>query len=77
MRIARITRLGALYGASISAGTFDEVGQVVLKPIDFREVIDVHITNAVGGIQFAHMEDMIHFWRRNQKMRTYVIFLRK
>ena len=51
MRISRIARHCALYGASIAAKTFDALYQVVLNPIDFDEVIDVHIENAAGYIK--------------------------
>ena len=48
MRIARLGRLDALYGSSMSAQTFEAAGQLVLNPGDFGGVIDVNIAKDVG-----------------------------
>ena len=60
----------ALCDASTSAQTCEEVGQAVLNPSYFEEVIDVHIANAVRDIKLAHVQRYDAFWRRNQKKRT-------
>ena len=70
MRIARIYRPDALYGASISAHIVEASGQVVVNPIDFEEAVGVNISHSDGDIKFAHIERCDAFLRRNRKMRT-------
>ena len=48
MWISRIGRPGALYGASISAKTFEVARHVILNPIDFEGPIYVCIEKADG-----------------------------
>ena len=50
MRIARISRPRALYGASVDGRTSETIGgESVVNPIDCAEVFDVHLARAADA----------------------------
>ena len=51
MRIARIARPVALYGATVSSKTFETID----GEIDFDEVADVSIPNVIDTESYSHM----------------------
>ena len=55
MRIARISRPGALYGASVSSQTSETIDETIVNPFDPEEVPDVHISNVLGTESYSHM----------------------
>ena len=55
MLIARIAMPDALYGASVSAKTFESINESITNPIDFNDVVDVYLTKAIGGISHSHI----------------------
>ena len=77
MRIARIAMADALFGASVSARTFEAVGKVVLNPIDRGEVIDANIAKAVGGIKFHRVKGNVAFSAVKSKGGDVVHFIKK
>ena len=61
MRISRIARPGALYGASVSAQTSDEADETNINPIDFEEMVDLNLSQPTGNIQHNHIEGFDKF----------------
>ena len=55
MRIARIARPEALYGASVLAQTFEAADEAILNPIDFDGIADLDLAKATGGIKNNHI----------------------
>ena len=56
MRIGGIEMPDSLYDASISAQTFEGVGQVIINQIDFEEIVEVDMTRATGVIKFPRIK---------------------
>ena len=67
MQIARIARPGALYGASVSARTFEEAGHAVLNMGGFKEIVDVNSTKATDNIQHPHINRLSEFLAKMSK----------
>ena len=59
MRVSRISRPGALYGASASAKTFETIDEEFANPIDFEEVSDVNIPNVIHTESYLHMPGFV------------------
>ena len=74
MRIARIARHGALYDASVSAQTSEEVGETIVNPTDFEEVVDVNVDKLTGANPYAHIPRFGDFSRKFPKAANRVNF---
>ena len=67
MRIARIARPVALYDASFSAQTFENIDESIIYPIDFAEVVEVNLIESIGGISHSHIPGYDEFSRKFPK----------
>ena len=61
-RIARISRPGALYDASISAKTFEDFGRSIGNLSDSDEVFEARVTKANGNLKFPHINGFNEFF---------------
>ena len=77
MRIARIARPGAAYGASVTAQTFAYGGRVLGNPISFGEAIGTNVTSAKGNLKFSHENGSAVFLENKSKDSDKVNLLNK
>ena len=62
MRISRIVSHDALYYASVSAQTFEAIGEtIIISPIDFGEIVNVNLTKSTGDIKHNHIQGIDEF----------------
>ena len=54
--IARNSRRGAMYGASASAQIYEAIGEAITHLIDFADIVDVSLTNAIGNLIHGHIQ---------------------
>ena len=64
MRIARIARPGALYGALASAQTFETIEETTIHPIDFESISDVNMARATSAWNYPHMPGFEEYGRK-------------
>ena len=67
MRIARISRPGAFYGASVSAKTFEAIGESIVNPIDLEEIFDVNMGNSMRAEKYSHIRGFVEFAQKFKK----------
>ena len=69
MRISRIARPDALYGASESAHTFDAIYESIVNPRDFCDVADVNLERAAIAVNYSHMPGFEVYGRESKNGR--------
>ena len=67
MRVARFSRLGALYGAWDSAQTFETIAETSVNPIDFEEIVDEDIAMAGGAGNYSHVPGFDEYDGKSEK----------
>ena len=75
IRIARIARPDALYGASVSAQAFGSVGESVINPNDFDAISVVNLTKDIRNITHNRIPCFDEFMMKftNSVNRAYLI----
>ena len=68
MRISRIANPCALYGASVSAQTFDSMDDAIINPIDFDAIAESHLEKAMATITHPHIPGFDEFSRKFARM---------
>ena len=67
MRIAGISRPGALYGASASERIFETIGEAIVNPIDFEEITDLNMARAASAGNYSSMPGFDEYDRKFKK----------
>ena len=63
IRISRIARPGALYGASVSAQTSETIDDAIVNPIDFDEFVDADSAKVLETNSHPHITGFGEFSR--------------
>ena len=77
MRIGRISRPGALCGASVSAHTFEAAEVGSLNQSNSDEIVGANLAKATGNIQHNRIKGFGEFMGISQKVRIVLIYSRK
>lgn len=77
MRIAPIAMPGSLYGASVSARTFEDVYRAIGNPIDFEEAISAGNTDGKGHRMFGRIPGFAEFLASHAKDPNKVNLIKK
>ena len=67
MRITRIARPDALYGASVSARTSETIEESIINPIDPDEVVDANLVRAKNTGKYSRMPGNYEYGRKFKK----------
>ena len=67
MRVSRIARPYALYDSSVSAQPFETIGETI-SPIDFAEIVDVNLKQAVEISQVNILKVLMSLGRIYRKV---------